>query len=634
MKLYTLVIASALFINLIHADIDNENYEEVLVSASLMPISIRNSANSITVITSDEIESAAIINLSDLLRDIPGFAVSRSGVLGAQTQVRVRGSEANHILVLIDGIEANNSSQNDEFNWGNIAALDIDRIEVIRGPQSSMFGSDAMSGVINIVTKKAKEKKELRGFSEYGSFKTVNNGLSIGLKDKQYNARIGISQLSTDGENISRVGNEKDGYEINSINLNSNWMPSKNLSISYFGNKRFGENEYDADADFDQLIEDQDNSAKFKNIHQGIKVNYINAYNKNLEHSFFITKSDNKNSDFNQNVIQNITTSDKSQIRLISSYIWKKSSQRTSILLEHEDEDFKQEGIIYDYGEYGIFDPNQQRNRSSNSLAVEHRGDFSSNISYALSTRYDNNSEFKNGNTSRVELIYTLSNNHRIRSAYGSAIKNPTFTERFGYYTNFIGNPDLKPEKSKNFELGFDLDISSKHSLSGTFFNSKLENEIDGNSIDPITFGYTAKNLDGLSKRQGIELSSLSILKENIKLNFSYTYTDSVQFNNENYVDEVRRPTNVASMKISWDKDEASSFNLNFRYSDEQIDVVYPDNVILPSYSVINFDSKFLINEKVSLNISLNNLLDKEYEEIYGYSALGFSANVGIRYKY
>ena len=247
MKLPTLVLVSALFTNLIHADIDNENYEEVLVSASLMPISIRNSANSITVITSDEIESAAIINLSDLLRDIPGFAVSRSGVLGAQTQVRVRGSEANHILVLIDGIEANNSSQNDEFNWGNIAALDIDRIEVVRGPQSSMFGSDAMSGVINIVTKKAKEKKELRGFSEYGSFKTVNNGLSIGLKDKQYNARIGISQLSTDGENISRVGNEKDGYEINSININSNWMPSKNLSISYFGNKRFGENEYDAE---------------------------------------------------------------------------------------------------------------------------------------------------------------------------------------------------------------------------------------------------------------------------------------------------------------------------------------------------------------------------------------------------
>ena len=113
MKIYNLFLIFTFYINIAHGDIDSESYEEVVVSASLMPISIRNSANSITVITADEIESTAIVDLSDLLRDIPGFAVSRSGVLGAQTQIRVRGSEANHILVLLDGIEANNSSQNE-----------------------------------------------------------------------------------------------------------------------------------------------------------------------------------------------------------------------------------------------------------------------------------------------------------------------------------------------------------------------------------------------------------------------------------------------------------------------------------------------------------------------------------------
>lgn len=634
MKIYNLFLIFTFYINIAHGDIDSESYEEVVVSASLMPISIRNSANSITVITADEIESTAIVDLSDLLRDIPGFAVSRSGVLGAQTQIRVRGSEANHILVLLDGIEANNSSQNDEFNWGNISALDIERIEIIRGPQSSMFGSDAMSGVINIVTKKAQEKIEFRGFAEYGSFDTSNEGMSIGLKDKKYNARIGLSKLSTEGENISRMGTENDGYEINNLNFNSNWIPSKNLNFAYFGHKRFGENEYDADVNFDQLIDDQDNHAKFNNSNLGIKINYINTDIKNLEHSLFFTKSDNKNSDYNENIIQNITTSNKNQARLVNSYFWEKSSQRTSILMEHEDEEFKQEGIVYDYGEYGIFDPNQHRNRSSKSIAIEHRGSFKSNISFAVSTRFDNNSEFKNGTTSRIEFIYTTPNNHRIRSTYGSAIKNPTFTERFGYYTNFIGNPNLKPEGSKNFELGFDLDLDSKYLLSGTFFKSKLENEIDGNAIDPITLGYTAKNLDGLSKRQGVELSSLMLLKENLNLNFSYTYTDSTQFNNDNYIDEVRRPKNTASIKILWNKNKTSSFNLNFRYSDEQIDVVYPDNVILPSYTVINFGSRFILNDKFILNISLHNLLDKEYEEIYGYNALGFSANVGIRYKY
>ena len=175
MKLQNFLIISFLYINSLQAAIDNKNYEEVVVSASLMPISIGNSANAITIISAEEIESIAIANLSDLLRDVPGFAVSRSGVLGAQTQIRVRGSEANHVLVLIDGIEVNNNAQNDEFNWGNISASDIERIEIIRGPQSSMFGSDALSGVINIITKRAKEDYELNGFTEYGSFNTKNN---------------------------------------------------------------------------------------------------------------------------------------------------------------------------------------------------------------------------------------------------------------------------------------------------------------------------------------------------------------------------------------------------------------------------------------------------------------------------
>ena len=459
MKLQNFLIISVLYINTLQAVIDNKNYEEVVVSASLMPISIENSANAITIISAEEIESIAIANLSDLLRDVPGFAVSRSGILGAQTQIRVRGSEANHVLVLIDGIEVNNNAQNDEFNWGNISASDIERIEIIRGPQSSMLGSDALSGVINIITKRAKENYELNGFTEYGSFNTKNNGLSIGFNNIKSNARIGLSKLSTDGENISREGTEEDGYEINNINFNSEWKPNKNLNFSVHGHKRFGINEYDSDIDFDQLVDDRNNHAKFNYKNSGIKINYVNGRIKNLEHSLLITNSENKNSDFNENIIQNITTSDKRQVRLVSSYTWENISQRISLLLEQEDERFKQEGIVYDYGEYGIFDPNQERKKSSNSLALEHRGDINDNISYAISTRYDDNSEFNNSNTSRIEFIYNTSNNYRIRSAYGTAIKNPTFTERFGYYTNFIGNPDLEPEKSKNIELGFDVDL-------------------------------------------------------------------------------------------------------------------------------------------------------------------------------
>jgi len=631
-SLKQLIYSLFFLITILHGSTDREQYEEILVSASLIPISLNDSANSITLITADDIDNLAIANLSDLLRDLAGFSVSRSGVLGAQTQIRVRGSEANHILVLIDGIEANNSAQNDEFNWGNISASDIERIEVIRGPQSSIYGSDAMSGIINIITKTSKEKNEVQAFTEYGSFNTTNNGLSIGVKNKKFNARFGISELSTEGENISREGTENDGYEISSMNIKAEWAPNKNLNVMLSGHKRFGMNEYDSDIDFDQLVDDQNNHAKFNSSSTGVKINFRN--HNNFKNSIFLTKSENKNEDYNDSVIQNVTTSLKNQINFLSSYFWENSSQRLSLLLEHEKEEFTQNGIIYDYGIYGIFDPSQQRKKSSRSLAIEHRGNINENISYAASTRHDENSEFKNGNTSRFELIYTFSNNYRIRSAYGSAIKNPTFTERFGYYTNFIGNPNLQPEKSKNFELGVDFSLNNKYSFSATYFKSKLENEIDGNTIDSDTSRYTAKNIDGLSKRQGFELSSIILLNENLRINASYTYVDSIQFMGNRYIDEVRRPKNTASATIQWKSNKYSLFSLNVRHSDKQIDVVYPGYVMMPSYTVLNFGAKFSLNQKLSLKTSLKNLLNEDYEELYGYSALGLSANIGMQYKF
>ncbi|MGB2401425.1 MAG: TonB-dependent receptor plug domain-containing protein, partial [Porticoccaceae bacterium] len=108
--------------------------EEILVSASLIPIAANRSANAITVIDSEQIKFRAAQSVSDLLRDVPGFAVSQSGVLGSLTEIRVRGSESNHLLVLVDGVEVNDPSQTDMTNWGTLSTADIERIEIIRGP--------------------------------------------------------------------------------------------------------------------------------------------------------------------------------------------------------------------------------------------------------------------------------------------------------------------------------------------------------------------------------------------------------------------------------------------------------------------------------------------------------------------
>lgn len=622
------------FSKILNAQISTENIEEVLVNASLVPIQSERSANAISIIDLEQIKNRAVSSISDLLRNVPGLAVSKSGVQGSQTQIRVRGSEANHLLVLIDGIEANNPAQSDELNWGTLASSDIERIEVIRGPQSSMFGSDAMSGVINIITKNAKSPRSLRIFSEKGTLDTQNSGVSIGFQNDRFDARLGLSQLKTDGDNISRVGDEKDGYENNNLTLKAGWQINKKLKTSFSTRRSNGMNGYDSDVDFDGLVDDQDKVTKFENSITGLKVDYLDPEKKWQHHASF-AQSTNDNKDLQDGFLGTLTASTKDQIRFISSLYLGEFAQRMSFLTEYENEKFRQRGLINDYGVYGIFDPNQDQIRKTNSFAIEYRADVLDNITFAASARRDDNSEFKNSNTYRFEIIYDLSSQGKLRSAYGTAIKNPTFTERFGFYTNFIGNQFLQPEKSTNWELGLDKKFfNSSINLSVTIFISELENEIDGNVFDPITFGYTAANKSGLSKRNGLEINSFGKLSKNVTISGSYTFTDSKELDLSGaYQNEIRRPRHISSLNFTWQQSDDLNINTNIQYNGSQNDIVYPSNTKLAEFTLVNVSAVLNISKELDAYLRLENLFDESYEEVFGYQTLGFSAHIGLRYR-
>ena len=622
------------FSKILNAQISTENIEEVLVNASLVPIQSERSANAISIIDLEQIKNRAVSSISDLLRNVPGLAVSKSGVQGSQTQIRVRGSEANHLLVLIDGIEANNPAQSDELNWGTLASSDIERIEVIRGPQSSMFGSDAMSGVINIITKNAKSPRSLRIFSEKGTLDTQNSGVSIGFQNDRFDARLGLSQLKTDGDNISRVGDEKDGYENNNLTLKAGWQINKKLKTSFSTRRSNGMNGYDSDVDFDGLVDDQDKVTKFENSITGLKVDYLDPEKKWQHHASF-AQSTNDNKDLQDGFLGTLTASTKDQIRFISSLYLGEFAQRMSFLTEYENEKFRQRGLINDYGVYGIFDPNQDQIRKTNSFAIEYRADVLDNITFAASARRDDNSEFKNSNTYRFEIIYDLSSQGKLRSAYGTAIKNPTFTERFGFYTNFIGNQFLQPEKSTNWELGLDKKFfNSSINLSVTIFSSELENEIDGNVFDPITFGYTAANKSGLSKRNGLEINSFGKLSKNVTISGSYTFTDSKELDLSGaYQNEIRRPRHISSLNFTWQQSDDLNINTNIQYNGSQNDIVYPSNTKLAEFTLVNVSAVLNISKELDAYLRLENLFDESYEEVFGYQTLGLSAHIGLRYR-
>ena len=608
----------------------NAEIEEVLVSASLMPITASRSANAVTVIDRAQLRNRATVSLSNILRDVPGFSVSQVGVLGSQTQIRVRGAEANHLLVTIDGVEANDPSQGDEFSWGTLTASDIERIEIIRGPQSSLRGSDAVAGVVNIITRSA-EKSSVGLFLESGSWATHHSGFNIGHKQGDFDIRFGLSHIESAGDNIARTGDENDGYRNTTYNIRSGLKLSDQMDISFAARESDGMNQFDADNDFDGLIEDQDRVSEFENSTMRFQGDY-SSKDGTWQHKVLISQSKSDNTAFADKAKGNVTASTKDQIQYIGSFTWDQGAQNIAALVEREEEDWMQRGEIT----WGVYDPNQDRERDTDSVAVEYRTDINDHLTLAASARHDDNSEFDSAKTYRAEAIYQLTEAIRLRGAVGTAVKNPTFTERFGFYTNFIGNPNLIPEESTSWELGADqLIMGGALTLSLTIFEAKLENEIDGFVYDPATFAYTSNNINGTSERKGAELSAVGNISESMSLSAAYTYTDST---GDDAVREVRRPRHIASLNLGWQAAHNLRLNTNIQFTGEQTDVYFPpfpepsQVVALSNHTLVNINLNYSATEKFEMYLKLENALNENYEEVFGYQTLGFGATLGLRY--
>ena len=606
--------------------------EEILVSGSLTPVSLLKSANAVTVIDRQTLKNRAASTLSEIMRDVPGFSVSQVGVLGSQTQIRVRGSEANHLLVTIDGVEANDPSQSDEFSWGTMSAADIERIEIIRGPQSSIRGSDAVAGVVNIITRRA-DRSGFGVHADVGSWSTRNTGFNAGYQRDGFNFRLGANHVKSDGANIARQGQEDDGYKNTTFNLTTGLKMSDQFNMSLAARQSDGTNQFDADADFDGIVEDQDRQSDFKNTTLRLEGNYSSA-DGNWQHKVAISRAKNDNTAFADGVMGNRTASTKDQYQFIGNMILAGGDQTLSLLAEREEEDWMQRGEI----SWGIYDPNQDRERDTDSLAIEYRTFLTETLTLAASGRYDDNSEFDSAKTYRVEAVYQWSDQTRLRSVFGTAVKNPTFTERYGFYTNFIGNPDLVPEESQSWEIGIDQTLKgSDFTVSLTVFEADLTNEIDGFVYDPATFAYTSDNMTSDSERNGVEISAMGNITDSLGLTAAYTYTDSSDADGTR---EVRRPRHTASANLAWQVRSNLQLNTNIQFTGDQTDVYFPpfpqpsQVVVMDSHTLVNLTLNYQASKDLDLYLKVENALDEEYEEVFGYQTLGRGTTVGMRYDF
>ena len=626
--------------------------QEVVVTASFQPIQLKQSASAITVISAKDIENSHATMVSDLLRDVPGLAVSRSGVLGSTTQLRVRGSEGNHVLVMIDGIEVNDSSQGDEFNWAHLPTTGIERIEIVRGPQSVLWGSNAVAGVVNIITQKTNKPLQLGAYSEMGNRGTHHTGFNLGGSGNNYQVNLNGSHVSTEGENISRRGDEDDSYRNTTINLNMGWQPLDNLSFSLVGRQTKGENEFDGLSFVTGLPEDADNESEVRQRFGKVQAD-LSLFEGHWDQRVALSVSRHGNENFTDDVLTGSTSSRKKQYSYLSTINWAEETQSLSFLAERETENFSQRGPI----SFGS-DPSQDQSRKTDSLALEYRITLWDNLTLGASVRHDDNTEFENANTRRFEASYRLpSTGTRLRAAYGTGVKNPTFIERFGFsssaeFSVFQGNSELDPEESKSWEVGVDQAFLGGDVLVGlTYFNARLENQINGFVSKGLIFHpvsmfmvplYTAENLDGTSDRQGVEATFDAKLTPALSAKASYTYTDTTQPNEATGrdVDEVRRARHIGSASLNWQATNQLNVNLNAQYNGSQNDNFFPPPlyaatpVKLDDYTLLNLAASYQMNKQLSFYTRLDNILDDDYEEIFGFQSLGFNAVVGVRYNF
>ena len=608
----------------------------IVITAHREPVSVSDVGSSLSIVERDNIEHRQSVFATEILQDLPGLAVSRSGTFGSATSVRVRGAEANQVMVMIDGIKANDIASGDEFNFGNLTTFDVDRIEVVRGPQSALWGSDAMAGVINVVTRRASEPLGVGGYLEAGSFETVNGGVRIGAARGRGHANLSTSYLETDGTNISRLGDEKDGYDNWTTTLTAGFDPTDALGFDFTARHTDARNQFDESAfglpvDADRITDSAQSYA------QGLAA--LGLFGGAWDQKLRLTWADTDNDTFYDGTWYSSAGGEKLGIYYQSDFSLTRNAEgddtnAVTLAIDHEKEDYSQRGIVQPWG-----DPNRDESLDNTGYVAEFRSAPRASTDLSFAIRHDDNSDFRDVTTWRATGSYRFAGTAtRIRGSAGTGQKRPTFTERFGFFTNFVGNPDLKPEKSEGWDAGIDQEfVNIRTTVSATYFNEKLEDEINGFAFDPGTGGFTAVNTDGRSRRKGVELAARAAIGAGFGMLASYTYTDASQPDaTGNEVREIRRPRHMGALNLNYRfaRDRANT-NLNISYTGEQQDDDFSSfpatRATLDAYWLVNWTAQFALTDTVTLYGRVDNLLDEDYENVLGFAAPGIGAFVGAR---
>lgn len=614
--------------------------DTIVVSAHRIPVAQEAAGSSVSTADRTLIDQRQTVFLTDLLQTMPGTAVSRTAAAGSQSQVRIRGAEANQVLVIIDGVEANDPAGNDEFDFSALTSYDVDHIELVRGPQSALWGSDAGAGVINITTRTGTAPFSGGAFLEGGSFGTGYGGARVAASGTRGSVAAGVSYYDSTGESAAAAGDEKDGYENLTLTFNSHLDATENVRLGFSARHRESTSEYD-DYDFTTgLPADADVESDDSLLLLGADAK-IDLFDNRWQQHLKLTWLDSEREQYTDGVADSSSTAEKLGIYYQSTLRLGErtdgNDQQLIFALDHEREEFSQRGAASFFG-----DPNQDQDLDNTGYIAEYLIRPLAGLHLSASIRHDDNSDFDDITTYRLTSSYLIdATDSRVHASWGTGQKSPTFIERFGFFPDqFLGNPELEPEKTQGFDLGIEQSLfAGRASIDLTWFNEQLEDEIDGFVFDPNTFLFTAGNLDGESHREGVEVEFKSRLNSTFDARFSYTYVDSSQPDSGGGSSrEIRRPRHTAAMNLNQTLfDARGNLNLNLTYTGEQLDQFFPPPTYsattqkLDGYLLLDLALSYSLTERITVYSRATNLFDEDYRNVIGFQSPGRAVYAGIR---
>jgi vitamin B12 transporter len=614
-----------------------------VVSSSLTPIEASKVGSSVTVMTGDEVRSSGYTQLSDVMRTFPGVAVSQSGSRGSLTQFRVRGTEANHLLVLIDGVPAN-AVADGEYNFADLPLDDIERVELLRGPQSGLYGANAHSGVLTIVTKSGRglTKPEFSARFEGGTQRSAEGALSArGAAGPIYGA-ITTTYATTNGFNIARDGFEADGAKRFAVTGKAgiDFAPNFNVEgfIRHF--RRNAETDpqdplflntglvYDAPG---YSTRTEETLARIEGTVKLFDDRWIQSAKWTGSRTGVTGVEGFGQSSASLGSAQ--TLAYKSTFLLDSDNLGGEK-HRITALAETRREHFSFDSIFL----FGA-DANAARNgyeRTSTGVGGEYVLDLlRTGTTISIAQREDFNDPFKDEYTWRYSLSQRLGpTGARLHSSIGRGVTNPSFIEQFGFVTTrFVPNPNLVPESSIGWDAGWEQTLwDGRVVVDVTYFNSRLEQEIV--SVSLPSFRSSVRNLDGVSTRQGVETTAKFRPFDWLTLSATYTYTDA---RDDKGMPEIRRPPHAGSASATvLFADGRGKATVNVIYNGRTPDTIFTfpsQPVTLPAYTLVGGIVSYDLTPWATLYVRGENVFGTRYEDVYSYRAPGAAVYAGLKLK-